>query len=188
MGAVLTQERLKGLLKYDMHTGVFSWLVGLARRVKIGDTAGYLDKRGYTRIKIDGKNYLSHRLVWLYHYGIFPAGQIDHINGKRSDNKLNNIRDCTAHENMRNRGMQSNNTSGVTGVKLTKAHLKDGKIDKYWTAHWYDATGKFVLKHFSIYENGYERAKELAIAYRYDRIQYLLTCGVVYTERHGVGE
>src|SRR5215467_10234620 len=57
----------------------------------IGDVAGWLDDRGYRSVNLEGKSYKVHRLVWLLTYGSWPNGEIDHINGIRSDNRVSNL-------------------------------------------------------------------------------------------------
>lgn len=42
--------------------------------------------------------------------------QVDHRNGNIFDNQRRNLRICTNHQNNRNKGKQSNNTTGFKGV------------------------------------------------------------------------
>ena len=76
---------------------------------------GY-DRVGYHKCKILGVHYAAHRVCWAIHYGEWPDGHIDHINGVRTDNSISNLRVVTPQQNARNRAMSSLNTSGVTGV------------------------------------------------------------------------
>lgn len=112
---VLTQARLKELLNYDPQTGVFVWVSSNLSGTKKGDTAGAVD-HGYRTIQVDGKLIKAHRLAWLYVYGVFPKGKLDHRNRIRSDNRIDNLREATHAENMRNAGKRANNTSGYKGV------------------------------------------------------------------------
>jgi hypothetical protein len=113
---LITQERLKSLLTYDPDTGEFCWRAATAIRTKVGSVAGTVSNRGYTRIQIDRRIYLAHRLAWLYTYGEWPKGVVDHINQNKSDNRLNNLRDVSLSVNARNCKLQKNNSSGYKGV------------------------------------------------------------------------
>lgn len=77
---------------------------------------------GYPQVKITGYVALIHNIL------LSDAKQVDHINGVRYDNRRSNLRACTASQNAMNKGMLSNNTSGVTGVYW---HKRAGK----WCAH-----------------------------------------------------
>lgn len=116
-----TQENLRRYFKYNPNTGVFT-----VREVmynssrKVGDVVGTLDKNsGYIKMKIDGKNYVQHRMAFIYMEGYEPI-EVDHINHIKDDNRWENLREVTPAENQMNRPIQSNNTSGVTGVSLIK--------------------------------------------------------------------
>lgn len=123
----LTAERLRELLRYDPETGILSWRVdrgkcGIGSRA--GDSAGWPDKKGYLRAKVDGNDFMCHRLAWLYVHGRWPAKQIDHINGVRDDNRIANLRECSAGENQQNqRNPRRCGTSGFLGVSFKK-HCK----------------------------------------------------------------
>jgi hypothetical protein len=85
---------------------------------------GGLSPKGYHRIGVDRKRYLTHRLVWLYVYGAWPKGEVDHINRNNSDNRLANLRDVSPSENQHNRGTPINNSSGYAGVSWDSQNLK----------------------------------------------------------------
>lgn len=85
-------------------------------KIRAGDRAGST-KNGYVIIRINGRGYRAHRLAWLYVYGQWPTLMIDHINGKRSDNRIENLRDVQAYVNVENqRRAQATNILGVLGV------------------------------------------------------------------------
>jgi len=111
----LTVERLKKFLEYSSDSGVFTRRVATGGS-KVGDIAGTKHRTGYIHIRVDGKKYSAHRLVWLYKYGVFPSRDIDHINHVRDDNRLSNLREVSKQENMQNSSKYSTNTSGVVGV------------------------------------------------------------------------
>ena len=63
-------------------------------------TAGYVNPvSGYRMISIDGNNYCSHKLVWFYINGVWPSGQIDHINQNKSDDRIEHLRPATRSQN-----------------------------------------------------------------------------------------
>jgi hypothetical protein len=110
----LTADRLRELLHYDPETGVFTWRVK-RRCVEAGAAAGSISPSRYRTIMVAGKNYQAHRLAWLYTTGEWPAEDIDHINGVRSDNRIANLRTCTRAQNSQNTCKRSNR-SGARGV------------------------------------------------------------------------
>jgi len=120
---LIPQEELKRLLRYDPETGIFTRLVSPARNVKVGDVAGGIC-HGYIRIKINSRGYAAHRLAWLYVYGECPAGEIDHINHDRSDNRIVNLRCVSLQDNQKNQRMAKKNTSGFNGVCWHKVTRK----------------------------------------------------------------
>lgn len=99
----LTAERLKELLEYDPTLGRFTWKVSNNGYVKVGSIAGCLDPKGYVQIRIDRKLYKGHRLAWLYMFGEFPKEHLDHIDGDRANNRIENLRAATIRENSQNR-------------------------------------------------------------------------------------
>lgn len=115
---MLTQKRLKEIIEYDQETGVFTWKKRTSNRVRVGDIAGGLHKpSGYVFIGL-GRRYKAHRLAWLYSYGYIPETEIDHVNGRRSDNRLLNLRETSHQCNMQNSKHSNNNTSGFKGVSF----------------------------------------------------------------------
>ncbi|MGE8630398.1 HNH endonuclease signature motif containing protein [Achromobacter denitrificans] len=114
--ADLTQEDLTKVLRYDPNSGQFVWLVSRGN-VKAGVSAGSLDRSGRRRIFIDGQRYFAHRLAWLYAYGAWPAGVVDHIDGDTKNNALCNLRDVPGAVNAQNRRRAARaNKSGLLGV------------------------------------------------------------------------
>ena len=94
--------------------------------------AGCLNEYGYSRLQVNGKGYYSHRVIWCLLTGEFPPEEIDHINHKRNDNRMSNLRIVTHQENQKNRKMRNDNTSGKTGLSWHKRDEKwqvDIKVD-----------------------------------------------------------
>lgn len=113
---MISQEELHKILEYEPLTGHFRWKVAKGYKIKVGSIAGSPTGRGYIRIVIDNKKYMSHRLAWLYTFGEWPPKFIDHVNGDKSDNSLTNLRVATRSENGYNTTTPKNNTSGIKGV------------------------------------------------------------------------
>lgn len=128
---MLTVEKLKSLVTYDPETGSFTWnekepvdkIAKIFNRRYASKPAGSVTKDGYWSIMIEGKNYPSHRLAWLYVHGEWPAEDIDHISGDRGDNRLSNLRACSRAENHQNKAKNKNNSSGYVGVRF---HVQSG--------------------------------------------------------------
>lgn len=112
----LTSERARELFHYAPETGMLVWK--LARgTVRAGATAGCLRSDGYRRVHVDGHDYMTHRIAWLIVTGQSPKGEIDHINGVRSDNRLANLRDVSRSTNQQNRQRANGgNKLGLLGV------------------------------------------------------------------------
>ena len=111
---------------YDPKTGILSWAKPNRGRT-LGRPVGNKDKNGHLWVTIkEGDKlpkYSVHRIAWVYVYGKEPSDQIDHINGIKTDNRISNLREANNAQNMRNRGKQENNTSGLKGVSF-HSHTK----------------------------------------------------------------
>lgn len=112
----LTQKKLQQELLYNPETGVFRNRYNRANNaVKAGSITG--SKRGkHIQIYANGTLYYAHRLAWLYYYGAWPEGPIDHINQEQDDNRIINLRVVSASCNSRNVKVRTNSVSGVKGV------------------------------------------------------------------------
>ena len=67
------------------------------------------------------KGIFAHRVAWAIYYGEWPKNYIDHINGIAFDNRIDNLRDVTHQENMKNAKIPKTNKSGVCGVCWDKS-------------------------------------------------------------------
>ena len=109
--------RLKADMRYDRETGDFIRLVSRGQ-MRAGAKVGSVSRHGYIKVRIDGSTLLAHRLAWLYEYGEWPALEVDHINGVRSDNRILNLRLASRIKNAQNRrtAASSNKTAMLLGV------------------------------------------------------------------------
>lgn len=112
----LTQDKLKAILEYDPETGDFTWKIMTGSRTKVGGIAGTVYKNGYIGMSVDRHRLYAHRAAFLYMLGYIPAGQVDHTNGIRTDNRWDNLVAVSHRDNTRNRCLAKNSTSGVMGI------------------------------------------------------------------------
>jgi hypothetical protein len=123
----MTPERLREVLSYDPQTGEFRWRIPLSRKLKVGKVAGRVTDQSYITIRIDGRDYLAHRLAWLYVTGEWPAKQIDLRNRNRSDIRWSNLREATNAQNQansRDRRTLSRGVDWVPGRNRFRARIK----------------------------------------------------------------
>ena len=94
---------------------------------KIKDYYWYINKKGYVVTNINNEKFISLHALVLNRINANDDFEIDHIYGResRNDSRKFNLRVCTHSDNMKNRGLQSNNKTGVTGVYF------DDNIGKY---------------------------------------------------------
>jgi len=120
-------------LKYTPTDGKVWWVKHPRWPSYAGREAGNLMQNGYRKLKFCGKQYLVHRVAWLLHHGSWPVGDIDHIDGSPSNNKIKNLRDVPHSINLQNRkAATSKNKVGFLGVVKRRnkyaAHIhKNGK-------------------------------------------------------------
>lgn len=159
----------------------------------VGDVAGTFDKAGgYWKVCVDYVQYRCHRLVYaLFNKGFDVADtslEVDHFDGNRENNAIENLRAVTRVKNQRNIGKAKNNKTGITGVMRHESSRGD-KCYAYYRAVWSSLEGaKQFQKNFSILTHGEEEAFRLACEYRAKMFEELNAQGAGYTEDHGVRE
>jgi hypothetical protein len=110
---MITQQEVKEL--FNDYDGILFWKVQKGSRGKINTPSGVIQKRGYYAVNIDGKKYYNHRLIFLYHHGYLPKF-IDHIDGDKGNNKIENLRPTTPLQNIQNSKGNSNASSKYKGL------------------------------------------------------------------------
>lgn len=111
-----TIEALRQVFTYNPETGVLI-------RNSNGKEAGSMMKTGYLRVWANGKSYKAHRIIWMIYHGEVPDA-IDHINGVRSENRIDNLRNVSGAQNSMNQRLRPDNRSGCAGVNW---HAKANK-------------------------------------------------------------
>ena len=144
-------ELLNELFIYDPETGILTNRIHRNSMARMGEVSGRDDGRGYFYTRINKRLYANHRIIWAMNYWFWPENEIDHINGIPGDNRLDNLREATHAENLRNTKIRTDNSSGVKGVYWSK---KDQS--------WYSQ----IAIGGKITHLGYRKTKEEAIAQR----------------------
>lgn len=159
---LLTPERLRQLVRYEPETGRLFWRTRTPEMFKIGrinreklceqwnrQNAG---KEAFIQVTRGGyrsgwikANYKAHRVAFAIFYGRWPGGEVDHINGDRADNRINNLRDVPKSENARNVGVGVRNTSGIMGVTWNKRSRR-------WSAQIFKGGKMTILGRFETIE------------------------------------
>ncbi|SDK79151.1 HNH endonuclease [Aliiruegeria lutimaris] len=134
---MISPDQLRRYLAYDPETGVLFWrartpdmmpsgchVQTAAWNSRFADTPAGTGLKGYVRISICGQGYAAHRAAWALHYGEWPDGHIDHIDGDPANNRIANLRTATNSENQRNTKISRANSTGFTGVYFQKSKNK----------------------------------------------------------------
>lgn len=99
-------EEIKEHFSYDHETG-FVWRIKeshLANKRLLPRRAEINTNNGYFAIKFNSKRYFAHRIAYaiFYNKDIFDFGILDHKNGNKKDNRIENLREVTRRENGQN--------------------------------------------------------------------------------------
>lgn len=128
-----TVRQLRQLLSYEPESGVLRWRVTRGSRAKVGGVAGSIDAdTGYVRITINYRRFLAHRVAWAICHGKWPSAFMDHRDGNRKNNRINNLREANLSQNSRNCSSRRKSTSKYLGVswhsgkKKWEARISDG--------------------------------------------------------------
>jgi len=120
---MITQTLVQELFNYDPLTGIVTRKITTNYNSKAGDVVGWKTSGGkYLAVSIQGKAMYIHRLAYLFTYGYLPKF-IDHINGNRTDNRIDNLRECTQSQN----GFNKKSTKSKSGIKNVVWHKNEKK-------------------------------------------------------------
>ncbi|QIG73007.1 HNH endonuclease protein [Rhizobium phage RHph_N3_19] len=128
----LTYELLHELLQYDEENGLLYWRYRDIKWFKdehfqkiwnnrfAGKEAGSIMPSGYKNLRILGRTKIYHRIIWWMHYGYEPSTPLDHINGQKQHNKIENLREVTPEENQKNHPTRKRSSNLPMGIRKTK--------------------------------------------------------------------
>lgn len=148
----LSRDLLREFFEY--HDGLLFWKIARPH-VKVGQKAGQLGDRGYWRITINNRMYRAHRIIFLFHHGFLP-NEIDHIDGNKQNNRIENLRPATRSQNLANKGLSNKNTSGAKNVSWCKERNK-------WEVQMYVNKKKIYVGRFDDLETAKAAATEFRI-------------------------
>lgn len=139
---------------FDYHEG------GYLIRKRTGKPCGQRanNGKGYARVWVNGRYLYAHRIIYAIIHGEMPEGEIDHINGNRIDNRIENLREVSTVENMHNSKIYKTNKSGFTGVYWDTQRQK-------WQAYIMVDNRQINLGRFENFEDAVEARKMAKMEY-----------------------
>lgn len=149
-------NELRALLRFDEEGNLWWKIPKMGRRKN--RPAGCNGKHGYKQIMINGEIFLAHRVIFALYYGFWPNEQIDHINGNKGDNRIENLREASHSQNNHNRPNYRNNTTGFKGVHTRKDYNK--------------FLARIRINGVAIHLGVFDTAEEASAAYRQAAIKY----------------
>ena len=148
---MLTFEKIDQLVEY-LPNGELVRKITTSPRAIQATIVGNVGKRGYKYFSVNGKKYYNHRIIWFLHHKQMPD-YIDHIDGNKLNNKIENLRICNLTENLCNSSIRKDNTSGYKGVSWFKPYKK-------WKARINIYGKEYHLGYFSKKNEAIEVAKQ----------------------------
>lgn len=155
----MDQTYLKSIIEYNPDNGLFRRLYRTSPTANLDWSIGSKRPDGYTFLSIQNKQYLCHRLAWLYIYGAFPKTYLDHINQNKQDNRIVNLRLTNKSLNALNTSLPHEDSSSTyQGVSRTSS----GK----WMC-------KLTINGYQRYLGSYNTEEEAYMVYRKEKELYI---------------
>jgi hypothetical protein len=127
----------------------------LYKRFKENKPVGSFTDEGYVVVGFNKKSQFAHRVIFLMFNGYLP-NCIDHIDGNRANNRIENLRPANANTNAYNQAPRKNTASNLKNVTWHK-------VSKKWQVKM-AVNGH--IKYFGLY-NDIEYAKFVAETMRH---------------------
>jgi hypothetical protein len=134
-------EELKEYFKYDKETGKLFWNKRPSNRVLLGQEVGNHNQQGYRVCRFKGKTIRVHRIVWALNKEEIPSNFIDHINGVKDDNRMENLRLASNSQNLQNMkkakgySYHKKNKKWMAQISVNKEHKYLGSFATEQEAH-----------------------------------------------------
>lgn len=139
--APLEITTIRTVLRYEPKTGLLFWKPrqiemflhgkyparGMAiwnARYANTEALGLTDAYGYKVGALLGNRVRSHRVAFAHFHGRWPSDHIDHIDGDRQNNRIDNLREATAEQNLRNMSRHADGSSRFKGVSWNRSLSK----------------------------------------------------------------
>jgi len=164
----LSPALVREFLNYDAEKGTLTWKKRDRKHFKSDVSFAAFNSR-YSGLELSvsdktnqaylsGRSYLVHRVIWCHVYGEWPEKNlvIDHINGDKKDNRIQNLRLVTPSENNKNSSRPKSNTSGVIGV-----YKKGSK----WVAQIQENYKTITVGSFDNFEDAIAARREAELKY-----------------------
>jgi HNH endonuclease/AP2 domain len=154
---LLTYELASQLFYYE--EGYIKWKHPVNKTKKQGQIAGGRRKDGRQQImlRLNNKSYLFlvYRIIWLLHNREWPENTIDHIDGDRTNDRIENLRDVTQIVNNHNKYVAlSTSKTKILGVSPY------GSNGKFRASIGITEDGKMRSAHLGVFDN-IEMAKKV---------------------------
>ena len=144
-------------LQYDENSPSFiTWKARFGNtHMHVGDHAGNINHNGYWDVYFKGRTHVVSGVIWKLFNGDIPQDlEIDHIDGVRTNNNINNLRLATRVQQARNVKCYSNNKSGHKNIHRYE-YKSMGKV--VWNVQ-FKIDGKYKTKSFKYTEEGLAEA------------------------------
>ena len=159
---MITFKTAMEFFRYEPSSGKLFWKKASRNKVKVGAEVGSIKKdTGYRGFQLHGENLYVHRVIMLIITGGYDEKlQVDHIDHDRLNNRPENLRLVSQHENLKNVSKKALNTSGIVGVSYITR-------DRRWVAKIYIDKKNTNLGYFKTLEEAAAVRKEAEIKYGY---------------------